>query len=58
MQPKKYNKPKIALLNIELELKAEKENAEVRVDNVQVKWKASLYTCNLLCWKAKFYYYN
>lgn len=35
MQPKKYTKPKIALLNIELELKAEKENAEIRVDNVQ-----------------------
>ncbi|XP_061171318.1 T-complex protein 1 subunit eta-like [Saccostrea echinata] len=35
MQPKKYEKPKIALLNVELELKAEKENAEVRVDNVQ-----------------------
>ncbi|XP_023231610.1 T-complex protein 1 subunit eta-like [Centruroides sculpturatus] len=35
MQPKKYLKPKIALLNIELELKAEKENAEVRVDSVQ-----------------------
>ena len=36
MQPKKYTSPKIALLNIELELKAEKENAEVRVDNVEV----------------------
>ena len=36
MQPKTYTKPKIALLNIELELKAEKENAEIRVDNVQV----------------------
>ena len=36
MQPKKYAKPKIALLNIELELKAEKENAEVRLDNVEV----------------------
>jgi T-complex protein 1 subunit eta len=35
MQPKKYSNPKIALLNIELELKAEKDNAEVRVDNVQ-----------------------
>lgn len=35
MQPKKYEKPKIALLNIELELKAEKDNAEVRLDNVQ-----------------------
>ncbi|XP_060551128.1 T-complex protein 1 subunit eta-like isoform X2 [Ruditapes philippinarum] len=35
MQPKKYENPKIALLNVELELKAEKENAEIRVDNVQ-----------------------
>jgi T-complex protein 1 subunit eta len=34
MQPKSYHSPKIALLNIELELKAEKDNAEVRVDNV------------------------
>ena len=36
MQPKKYQDPKIALLNIELELKAEKENAEIRIDNVEV----------------------
>ena len=36
MQPKKYKSPKIALLNVELELRAEKENAEVRVDNVEV----------------------
>ncbi|XP_022253945.1 T-complex protein 1 subunit eta-like isoform X1 [Limulus polyphemus] len=35
MQPKKYVNPKIALLNVELELKAEKENAEVRVESVQ-----------------------
>jgi len=35
MQQKHYNNPKIALLNIELELKAEKDNAEVRVDNVE-----------------------
>lgn len=34
MQPKKYTPCKIAMLNIELELKAERENAEVRVDNV------------------------
>ena len=34
MQPKKYKNAKIALLNIELELKAERDNAEVRVDNV------------------------
>ncbi|CAI8047861.1 T-complex protein 1 subunit eta [Geodia barretti] len=35
MQRKKYTQPKIALLNIELELKAEKENAELRIDNVE-----------------------
>ncbi|UJR09951.1 hypothetical protein I4U23_014174 [Adineta vaga] len=35
MQQKKYSQPKIALLNIELELKAERDNAEVRLDNVQ-----------------------
>ena len=35
MQPKKYHKAKIALLNIELELKAERDNAEIRVDNVE-----------------------
>lgn len=34
MQPKSYKNCKIALLNIELELKAERDNAEVRVDNV------------------------
>lgn len=32
-QPKTFANPKIALLNIELELKAEKDNAEVRIDN-------------------------
>ena len=36
MQPKRYEQPKIALLNIELELKAEKANAELRIDNVEV----------------------
>ncbi|XP_073467256.1 T-complex protein 1 subunit eta [Aquarana catesbeiana] len=35
MQPKKYENPKIALLNVELELKAERDNAEVRVKNVE-----------------------
>lgn len=34
MQPKKYDNPKIALLNVELELKAERDNAEVRVSSV------------------------
>ncbi|XP_041368092.1 T-complex protein 1 subunit eta-like [Gigantopelta aegis] len=35
MQRKKYDNPKIALLNVELELKAEKDNAEIRVDTVE-----------------------
>nr|CAG4641588.1 EOG090X03U0 [Eurycercus lamellatus] len=35
MQPKQYTSPKIALLNIELELKAERDNAEVRLENVE-----------------------
>jgi T-complex protein 1 subunit eta len=35
MQPKRYNNPQIAMLNIELELKAERDNAEIRVDSVQ-----------------------
>nr|CAG4645443.1 EOG090X03U0 [Lynceus sp. MCZ IZ 141354] len=34
MQPKKYHNPKIAMLNIELELKAERDNAEIRLENV------------------------
>lgn len=34
MQSKRFENPKIALLNIELELKAERDNAEIRVDNV------------------------
>ncbi|KAJ1525867.1 hypothetical protein ONE63_009059 [Megalurothrips usitatus] len=34
MQPKNYVNPKIALLNVELELKAERDNAEVRVESV------------------------
>jgi T-complex protein 1 subunit eta len=32
-QPKKFSNPKICLLNMELELKSEKDNAEVRLDN-------------------------
>lgn len=35
MQKKEYHNPLIAMLNVELELKAEKENAEVRVTNVK-----------------------
>lgn len=33
-QPKSFSNPKIVCLNVELELKAEKDNAEVRVDQV------------------------
>ena len=32
-QPKKFDNPKIIILNVELELKAEKENAEIRIEN-------------------------
>ena len=32
-QPKQFEDPKILCLNIELELKSEKENAEVRIDD-------------------------
>ena len=35
MQPKKYCSPKLAMLNIELELKAERENAELRLQSVE-----------------------
>ncbi|CAK1587957.1 unnamed protein product [Parnassius mnemosyne] len=35
MQPKSYEDCKIALLNIELELKAERDNAQIRLDNVK-----------------------
>ena len=33
-QPKSFTKPKVVCLNVELELKAEKDNAEVRVEQV------------------------
>jgi len=35
MQPKRYTTTKIAMLNVELELKAERDNALIRVDNVE-----------------------
>ena len=45
-QPKKFQNPKIIVLNVELELKSEKENAEVRIENpddyqaiVDAEWK-------------------
>lgn len=33
-QPKSFSNPKILCLNVELELKAEKDNAEIRIDQV------------------------
>ena len=33
-QPKAFDNPKIVCLNVELELKAEKDNAEIRVEQV------------------------
>lgn len=38
MQPKNYKNPKIAILNVELEIKAEKENAEIRIKTVEVDY--------------------
>ena len=45
-QPKSFDNPKILLLNVELELKNEKENAEIRLDDpekyqsiVDAEWK-------------------
>ena len=45
-QPKMFDQPKILLLNVELELKSEKENAEIRIDDptqyqeiVDAEWK-------------------
>ena len=46
MQQKKYAQPKIALLNIELELKAERDNAEVRLDNVTVRFFVVIITAH------------
>ena len=45
-QPKKFSNPKIIVLNVELELKSEKENSELRITNpddfqsfVDAEWK-------------------
>ena len=35
-QPKSFKNPSILSLNVELELKAEKDNAEVRIEDVKV----------------------
>ena len=36
-QPKYFTDPKICCLNVELELKAERDNAEVRIEQVEVR---------------------
>ena len=45
-QPKRIENPKIIILNVELELKAEKDNAEIRIENpddyqklIDAEWK-------------------
>jgi len=45
-QPKKFEETRILILNVELELKAEKENAEIRIENpddyqsiIDAEWK-------------------
>ena len=53
MQPKQYIKPKIALLNVELELKAERDNAEIRVDSVEEYQKVVDAEWNILYDKLK-----
>lgn len=40
-QPKSFKDPKILALNVELELKAEKDNAEVRIDQVTVSFRVA-----------------
>lgn len=54
-QPKKFTNPKILSLNVELELKAEKDNAEVRVEKVNdyqeivdAEWKIILNKLKLI----------
>lgn len=38
-QPKKFENPQILCLNIELELKAEKDNAQVRIQDPTVRYQ-------------------
>ena len=54
-QPKKFQNPKIILLNLELELKAEKDNAEINIQNpddfqkiVDAEWKIIYDKLNLI----------
>jgi len=40
-QPKYFKNPKVLCLNVELELKAERDNAEVRIEQVSVRPRLS-----------------
>lgn len=42
-QPKYFKRPKICCLNVELELKAERDNAEVRIEQVEVSQQLLLF---------------
>lgn len=62
-QPKRFENPKVLLLNIELELKAEKDNAEIRVNDpakfqsfVDAEW--NIIYSKVYCEAAIPYYYS
>lgn len=54
-QPKHFKNPKICCLNVELELKAERDNAEIRIEQVEVRrhtfrsWNPIVAYTDLLC---------
>jgi len=47
-QPKKIENPKVLCLNVELELKAERDNAEVRIEQVSVRFHI-VFSLSTLC---------
>ena len=49
MQRKRYRNPTIALLNIELELKAERTNAELRIKDVEVCCQSTVFCVSDVC---------
>lgn len=50
LQPKKFQNPLICLLNVELELKSEKDNAEVRIKDVAVSFNERSDVCQNSNW--------
>ncbi len=55
MQPKAYENPKVLLLNIELELKSEKENAEVNLPYNSACTRPALHVISRTCEHAACY---